>query len=147
MPGDSVPRTAPSRAFVDLARSLQLAGLVWHPSQGDRFFIPDRDLDEFTFTINDMVVELREARGGGRELAFNGTVEWALDSIMETDVVWLPTESQLRAALGNDFMALHPDDAGVACVARVGGLPTTFVARTAAEAYGKALLAVLRDVR
>lgn len=137
---------SPSEVFVDLARALQAAGLEWHPRQGDRFFVPDRGLDEFTFAISDMVVEVRNALGGGRELAFNGTVEWALDSIMKTDVVWLPTEAQLRTALGDDFMALHPEDDGMVCVARVDGRPTTFLGPTAAEAYGKALLATLRNV-
>ena len=130
---------------LDLARALRDAGLEWQPTQGDRFHIPDRDLDEFTFAISDMVVEVRDTVGGhGRELAFNGTVEWALDSIMKTEVVWLPNEAQLRDALGEDFMALHPDDEGMACVARIDERPKTFHAGTAVEAYGLALLARLR---
>ena len=141
----SEPVSRPRNAIsFDLARALHDAGLAWHPAQGDRFHIPDRDLDHLTFAISDMVVELRDSIGGlGRELAFNGTVEWALDSIMKADVVWLPTEAQLREELGDDFIALHPDEGAIACVAHVDGSPRTFVAPTAVEAYGRALLAVL----
>ena len=141
----SEPMSRPRSAIpLTLARALHDAGLAWHPAQGDRFHIPDRDLDHLTFAISDMVVELRDTIGGhGRELAFNGTVEWALDSIMKTDVVWLPTEAQLREALGDDFIALHPEGHGMACVARIAGAPRTFVADTATEAYGHALLTLL----
>jgi hypothetical protein len=45
--------------------------------------------------------------------------------------------------MGGAFMALHPDGPAMACVARIAGVPTTFGGETAAEAYGRALLAAL----
>ena len=40
----------------------------------------------------------RGRRRGPPLLRFNGTVEWALDSIQQDEVVWLPSEEQLRGA-------------------------------------------------
>lgn len=128
---------------ISLALSLRDAGLVWHPEEADFFHIPDRGFGDRVFSISTMVVEVREVLGD-RELAFNGTVEWALDSILKADVVWIPTEGQLRQLLGGKFVALYREDDGrQTCVARHDGLPTTFTAETAADAYGSALLAIL----
>ena len=91
---------------VDLGRRLADAGVQWSPAPGDRFVIPDRDLDEQVFVVSDMVVEVRELPRG-RLLAFNGTTEWALDSVMQPDVLWLPHEHQLRTMLGDAFVSLH----------------------------------------
>lgn len=135
--------TQPALVSTSLARALKQAGLPWEPTPGDRFHIPDRGLDNHTFSISEMVVEMRRGVGGELELAFNGTVEWALDAIVKTEVVWLPDEGQLRSLLGDDFIALYADDAGYGCVARIAGEPTTFTAAAAAEAYGMALLALL----
>jgi hypothetical protein len=137
------PDTRHDVLSVSLARRLRRAGLEWHPESGDRFAIPDRGLDHRLFTISDMVVEVRD-RIGDRELAFNGTVEWALDAILKEEVIWVPTEGQLRNQLGEAFIALYrDDDAGYACVARIDGIPRTFTETRAADAYGAALLAVL----
>jgi hypothetical protein len=129
---------------IELAQQLRDAGLVWQANKGDRFAIPDRGFDDRTFLISDMVIEVRDVLGA-RELAFNGTVEWALDAILKTEVIWVPSESQLRESLGNAFVACYrDDDDGYAVVARVDEVPRTFAAPTAANAYGAALLAVLR---
>ena len=133
----------PAHLSLDLARKLRDAGLRWDVEPGDRFAIPDRGFDDRTFLISDMVVEVRDVLGG-RELAFNGTVEWALDAILKAEVVWVPSESQLRELLGADFVACYrDDDSGYAVVARVDGVPRTFTAVSAADAYGGALLAKL----
>lgn len=133
-------------ASVELARRLREAGLEWHPQEGDRFHIPDRDFGDQVWSISEMVIEPRRNILGERELAFNGTVEWALDSIVKRDVVWVPTEGQLRELLGEDFIALYRDDDGShACVIRLDDAPTTFHGDTAPNAYGKALLATLVD--
>ncbi len=65
---------------LDLARRLEDAGVRRVPGDGDRFMVPDRDLDDDLFC--------REAHGrrGGRligrsVLKFNGTTEWALDIV------------------------------------------------------------------
>ena len=85
----------------ELAETLAAAGLVWEPASGDRFLVPDRDLDEEVFVVSGMSVEVSDLPTGP-EMRFNGTVEWALDSIGQHEVVWLPREDQLRDALGVD---------------------------------------------
>ena len=37
---------------LDLAARLKAAGLVWCPVSGDRFAIPDRDLDGEVFVVS-----------------------------------------------------------------------------------------------
>jgi len=131
-------------ASVELARRLRDAGLEWHPREGDRFHIPNRDFGDQVWSISEMVIEPRRNILGERELAFNGTVEWALDSIVKREVVWVPTEGQLRELLGGRFIALYSEDDGShACVIRLDETPTTFHGRTAPDAYGKAVLAML----
>lgn len=126
-----------------LARALQQAGLVWRPADGDRFFIPDRGLDDQIFMVSRMVVEARTSPGG-RLLAFNGTVEWALDSIEEREAVWLPNESQLRAVLGDRLVALRRSTRGWVCEIRLGGRRRAFRHPDAVDAYALAALEVLR---
>ena len=133
-----------SIASVTLARRLRDAGLEWHPRPGDWFHIPDRDFGDRVWSISEMVIEPRSNIMGERELAFNGTVEWALDSIVKREVVWVPTEGQLRRLLGADFIALYVEDDGAqTCVIRLDDSPTPFTADVAADAYGAALLAKL----
>ncbi len=127
--------------------SRELAGrlssvLDWVPTTGDRFFIPLPEISDSVFTVSDMVVELVE-RGGETRFHFNGTVEWALDSVAATDVVWLPREDQLRELLGGHFLSLDFSAAGfVVTVSGPGRAfhnpPTT----EAADAYALALLYV-----
>jgi len=77
---------------VDLARRLRDAGLRWHPRPGDRFTIEQGDFDSAeVFTISDMTVEAHDYPTG-TVLGFNGTTEWALDSVAATDALWLPRE-------------------------------------------------------
>ena len=131
-------------ASVALARRLHDAGLEWHPEEGDRFHIPGADFGDRVWSISRMVIEPRDNIMGERELAFNGTVEWALDSIVKNAVVWVPSEGQLRKLLGEDFIALYRDDDGShGCVVRVDGDPRTYRGATAADAYGLALLALM----
>ena len=83
---------------IELARSLRRAGVHWSPVKGDRFMVPDRDLDDEVFVVSDMVVEAVDMPDAGRILAFNGTTEWALDSLEAAEAIWLPREDQLRGA-------------------------------------------------
>lgn len=133
-PADLVP--------TDLARQLRDAGLVWTPREGDRFAIPDRDMDDRVFMISEMVVEVRDTPSGP-VIAFNGTTEWALDAILQAEVIWLPGEAQLRQRLGSAFIALQPDEARLRCTIELGGGPVDHHGTTAAEAYGRALLHLL----
>jgi len=43
----------------------------------------------------------------GAILAFNGTTEWALDAVAQTDALWLPREDQLRELLRGAFRRLE----------------------------------------
>ena len=131
---------------IDLARELRDAGLHWEPANGDRFFIPDRDLDDEVFAIAEMTVDMRTV-DGGREIAFNGAVEWALDAIQHSEVVWLPSEMQLRDLLAERFVTLRATSDGFACEARIDGTEQVFVATVASDAYGSAVLAALTGRR
>jgi hypothetical protein len=79
-------------------------GRPWEPGDGDRFVIPGRDLDQ-VFVVAEMTIEVQEL-GTHRLVCFNGTTEWALDSIPVDEVLWLPWEHQLRAFLGDRFTSL-----------------------------------------
>jgi hypothetical protein len=81
-----------------LAQALRAAGLAWNPLPGDRFVVPDRGMDDEVFVISNMVVEVQDAPSG-QIIGFNGTTEWALDSLEHRQVVWMPRESQLRELL------------------------------------------------
>jgi hypothetical protein len=136
------PRDDPGVISLELAQRLKEAGLRWVPQDGDRFFIPDRDLDDRTFAISEMVVTLRTVPDG-RQIAFNGAVEWALDAIMQREVVWLPSEPQLRRLLGRRFVSLSRAEDRYRCEAHLGDSVHGFVADAAADAYGLAVLALL----
>jgi len=125
-----------------LARQLHDAGLQWEPSEGDRFVLPDRGMDEEVFTISRMVVEVRTAPIG-QVIAFNGTTEWALDAVEQAEAVWLPREQQLREALGDALLSLVRTDDGWRCTTRVDGQLAEAEAGTVDEAYAQALLGVL----
>ncbi|MDP3893305.1 pilus assembly protein CpaE [Nocardioides sp.] len=126
---------------LDLAQRLQHAGLTWSPAPGDRFMIPHRDLDDQVFAVSDMVVEVRELPTG-RILAFNGTTEWALDSVMQRDVVWLPREDQLRTLLGEAFVSLRAVTGGFVVSVVRDGREEPHVDVDAECAYARALLGV-----
>jgi hypothetical protein len=126
----------------ELAETLAAAGLVWEPASGDRFLVPDRDLDEEVFVVSGMSVEVSELPTGP-EMRFNGTVEWALDSIGQHEVVWLPREDQLRDALGDRFARLERLEGATGGYAVVLLDGTRYVDIEAERAYARALLAVL----
>jgi len=129
---------------IDLARRLRDAGLEWLPAEGDRFMIPDRDLEEHVFTVSEMTIEVRKL-AAGRRISFNGAVEWALDSIMKREVVWLPAEAQLRDRLGSTFVAMRRAEDGYRCEVDVAGETRSYDASNPADAYGRALLDLLGD--
>ena len=130
---------------LELARRLRDAGLRWEPADGDRFVVPDRGMDDQVFTISGMTVDVKNV-AGGPIIAFNGTVEWALDSITQGEVVWLPREAQLREELRDHFVALRRRGDVHVCEldTEVDGQLVITEHADAAEAYGLALLRVLR---
>jgi hypothetical protein len=128
----------------DLARRLRRAGVPWTPRPGDRFVVPDRDMDDEVFVVSDMVVEVHELPTG-RLLGFNGTTEWALDSIMARDVVWLPREDQLRELLGRRFVALEARSGGFVVTVERDGRQERHIDIDAECAYARAVLASCED--
>lgn len=123
----------------EMAMKLSRAGLDWMPREGDKFVIPGRNLDGNVFTVSEMTIEARPVRGGTR-ISFNGAVEWALDSIMQSDVVWLPSEAQLRDRLGATFRQLRSSGSDYVCVADFGEGEAEFKASNPSDAYAAALL-------
>ena len=94
---------------VQLARDLLAAGVLWQPRAGDRFVIDAELLTEQVFWISDLTVEVHHY-GGQSVLGFNGTTEWALDSVTLDQAIWLPREDQLRELLGNRLESVHRMD-------------------------------------
>jgi len=124
---------------VALATALRDAGLRWHPTTGDRFVIDKPGVDDDVYTVSEMTVE-RHDYPSGTVLGFNGTTEWALDSVDAAESLWLPREDQLRGLLGPAFVSLS---AGFTVVATVDGADRSFTSDDAAEAYGLALQAYI----
>ncbi|UQU65879.1 pilus assembly protein CpaE [Couchioplanes caeruleus] len=127
---------------VEVARQLREAGLEWKPAPGDSFAIPDRDLDEDTFVLSNMTIEVYPVPEG-RVIGFNGTTEWALDDVELDEALWLPREDQLRDLLGGTFRSLRRGDAGYEVGITLLGEDRTFTAATPEEAYAAALLHLL----
>jgi hypothetical protein len=128
-----------------LAQGLRAAGLAWNPLPGDRFVVPDRGMDDEVFVISNMVVEVQDAPSG-QIIGFNGTTEWALDSLEHGQVVWMPRESQLRELLGDRFVRLESVTGGFAVVFDRDGEQRE-VDGDAESAYARALLAVLEEAQ
>jgi hypothetical protein len=124
---------------IELAKSLRAAGVRWNPAPGDRFVIPDRDMDDQIFVLADMTVDVHEFPTG-RVLGFNGTVEWALDSVDQDVALWLPSETQLRERLGGTFVSMSCADGGFDVVVDVAGRRTKITEPEVDDAYGRALL-------
>lgn len=104
---------------VALASRLLAAGVLWTPRQGDRFVLPGRGMDQEVFWLSDMTVAVHELPRG-RVVGFNGTTEWALDSVRLEEALWLPREDQLRDLLGDRFLALQRTASGWAVRRRDG---------------------------
>ena len=125
----------------DLAQRLS-RHLSWKPANTDQFFIPHAEIEESVFTISDMVVEV-VTRDGQSRFHFNGTTEWALDSVESSEVVWLPREDQLRGLIGEHFLSLdHSADGYVVTVSGPGRAHHTTAQEAASDAYARALLYV-----
>lgn len=138
-----------------LAADLRAAGLIWTPVSGDAFQLEGADFEGDVFTVSDMTIEAHPYPSG-TILGFNGTTEWALDSVALDDALWLPREDQLRDALAGTFVALTravgDDERASAAPIRyvvttmVDGAEARVVSDDPAEAYGLALLALLRSL-
>ena len=128
---------------LDLARRLADAGLTWQPRSGDRFVVPVSGMEEEVFVIADLTVDVHHFKTGD-VIGFNGTTEWALDSVEQSKVVWLPREEQLREHLGDAFLALEQLDGGYVVAARSSsGEVERHVDIDPERAYARAVLARL----
>ncbi len=126
-----------------LARWLRDAGLAWEPAAGDQFLVPEHGMDDRVFVIAEMVVQVRHL-ATGTIIALNGTTEWALDSLLLSEALWMPREDQLREALGDAFVSLRRHPHGWAVRLDLPDDTTTeVVAGTAVDALGTAVLAHL----
>jgi hypothetical protein len=97
--------------------------------------------------VSDMVVETRRMAFGRPLLAFNGTTEWAMDTLAASDALWLPREDQLRGLLGEAFMGLEHipgETPGYAVSMLLGDSEQRYVDIDAESAYARAALALLR---
>ncbi len=135
----------------ELALSLREAGLIWHPAEGDRFQLdlPDDvelEAEADVFTVSEMTIEARQTPSG-THLAFNGTTEWALDAVMLADAVWLPREDQLRDLLRGTFRRLSRLEDTFVVEVVIGPETLSFEHPDPAEAYGRALLALISHAR
>jgi len=132
--------------MISLERALRLRddGLQWHPTSGDRFAVLQPDMAGEVFTISEMTIEAHDYPTG-TILGFNGTTEWALDSLRQDEAVWLPREDQMRELLGRTFRSLaRATDGTYQVVAELPGRPEQgFTADTAEDAYADALAALV----
>jgi len=128
----------------ELARALRDSGLEWEPRPGDAFRIDRVEADEEVFILSDMTVEAHQYPTG-TIIGFNGTTEWALDSVALDDTLWLPHEHQLRDALGATFASLRSDHGSWTVTAFVDGQLREFTDATPANAYAHALLMLLDE--
>jgi hypothetical protein len=136
---------------LDTALELKGAGLVWVPQILDFFAIPDRNMDDRVFVISDMLVTV-DILQGMQVVSFQGSSEWALDYLVTTDAVWIPSEMQLRQALeaallssGRPDLKMTSSLHGYHCDFEFHGKSLSFEAEDVSELYAGALLYVLRD--
>ncbi len=132
-----------------LARQLHAVGLPWTPTLHDFFFFPEHELDDRIFVIADLPAQVAILQGES-VFTFEGAAEWAMDHIVTSEAVWLPSESQLRRALearvpdvaGPQVLLMVEAD-GYSCTIATSRGPRTFQATSAEDAYALALIALL----
>ncbi|TGY35582.1 pilus assembly protein CpaE [Microbacterium laevaniformans] len=129
----------------ELAVALREAGLVWRPASGDRFQLDEPEFEADVFTVSEMTIEPREYATGAI-LAFNGTTEWALDSVAQADALWLPREDQLRELLRGTFRRLERLADTHRVEIEFAGERRAFEHPQPEDAYALALLHILRRI-
>jgi hypothetical protein len=103
-------------------------------------------MDSDVFVVSDMTIEVHDLPHG-RVIGFNGTTEWALDSVDNDKAVWLPRESQLRELLGGVFRGLDRTDDGWRVRTELHGAVHVSEDPDAEQAYGLALMHLLDALR
>jgi len=134
---------------VELAKQLKRAGLEWQPVERDTFIMPEHNLEGQVFVVSPLPA-LVQTFGGQQTITFHGSIEWALDYVVLAEAVWLPSETQLRellaAAIGADApLRIERLQARYRLTIGGGADVPEFEATTAEDAYGQALLHLLRS--
>jgi hypothetical protein len=111
--------------------------------------IPDRDMDDVIFSVSPMAVTIGQVQGFPI-VNFQGAYEWALDYIWLREVVWVPTEGQLREEIerrieskSGPSLRLTRTPGGYLCEIHHRGAYLTFAGENAGTAYAEALLDLL----
>ena len=136
---------------VALALELKAAGLRWEPTEGDAFTVPEVDLNGQVFILSSMASHVQMMKGFPYVM-FHGSTEWAMDQVLTNDVVWLPSETQIRTALERRLDAFDQPNIRLLrlpdyyhCAVVYNGSEMLFVATTASDAYGQTLLHLLKE--
>lgn len=136
---------------VELALQLKQAGLTWEPAEGDSFTVPGTDLNSQVFVLSQLAAHIQVMKGHPFVM-FHGSSEWAMDYVLTTDVVWLPSETQVRAELerrldpfGQPTIRLQRLPDYYHCSVSLDGTDMLFMAPTASDAYGQALLYLIKE--
>ena len=124
---------------VATARALAAAGILWEPRAGDRFAIDQPQLDADVFWVSDLTIEVHHY-ADQTVLGFNGTTEWALDSVGLERTVWLPREDKVRELIGDRLIALTRAEGGWRVTYVTAGEKRECRAADPEEAYAAALL-------
>ena len=108
--------------------------------------LPVAGMEEDVFVISELTVDVHHFASGD-VLGFNGTTEWALDSVEQSKAIWLPREDQLRGCSARRSSRSSTS---------TGGLPSSLRLRSgelersvdidAERAYARALLRLQLDV-
>lgn len=137
----------------ELAKKLKERGLIWNPGLHDFFAVPDRGFDDRVFVISDIQSNIENILGSP-VVAFQGASEWALDYLITSEAVWMPTEEQIRS-LVEDQLLRYPRSALLftwamniyKCEITFDRETITFEEEHASDAYGQALLYLLENER
>jgi hypothetical protein len=132
---------------IELAQRLHQAGLHWAPAERDTFAVPSGPLENQVFVISQLTA-LIQLYNNNLVVAFHGSSEWALDYVLLTEVIWLPSETQLRNELAQrigDDAPLRLDRTSTGYRCRIADLEhmRDFDAPDAESAYALALLHML----
>ena len=133
------------------AKQLKASGLEWQPAERDLFIMPDHNLEGQVFVVSPLPA-LVQSFGGQRTITFHGSIEWALDYVVLSEAVWLPSETQLRELLSSSIgpdapLRLERLAAGYRLLAGIGTDLIEFESTSAEECYAQALLRALERHR
>ncbi len=133
----------------EMALRLKQAGLIWQPKRHDYFSIPNTELADRVFVLTDMMTGV-EVLHGYQAITFNGATEWALDYVFIQEVLWMPSEAQIRELLvdrlGDDAsMMLGKAKNQYVCQIQLAEEPLNFYAPSAANAYALAYLFLIQN--